>query len=151
MGRTGKVIEIFNFIFGFLSFFLLKFGSCFFVFHVLFVLEIIMLEPMELGVVQAGFDVEGQRDVLEDVLAEGFIVVLHVQEERLLVVHVEVVLDLIIQLSLSEFRNVDVIRRRPSIIISLILLISILSLSFNILRICRVLLRSLVNFLHFFV
>ena len=106
---------------------------------------------MELGVVQAGFDVEGQRDVLEDVLAEGFIVVLHVQEERLLVVHVEVVLDLIIQFSLSEFRNVDVIRRRPSIIISLILLISILSLSFNILRICRVLLRSLVNFLHFFV
>lgn len=108
-GGTGEVIEVLHLILGLLCLFLLELGGCLFVFHILFVFEIIMLEAVELWVVQASLDVESQRYVLEDVLTEGLIVVLHVQEERLLIVHVEIVLDLVIQLRLSKFRNIYVI------------------------------------------
>lgn len=48
---------------------------------------------------------EGQRNVLEDVGAHGIVIVLHVQEERLLVINMEVVLDFVVQLCFGKLRN----------------------------------------------
>jgi hypothetical protein len=47
--------------------------------------------------------VEGDRQVVKNLLLESLIVVLHVQEERLLVIQMEIVLNLVVQLGLDHF------------------------------------------------
>mmetsp|Transcript_29452 Transcript_29452/g.44617 ORF Transcript_29452/g.44617 Transcript_29452/m.44617 type:complete len:287 (-) Transcript_29452:3801-4661(-) len=68
-------------------------------------LEVEVLEAGELNVVEAILDMEGDRQVVEHVLVDGFVVVLHVQEQSLLVVHVEVVFDLVVELRLQQLRR----------------------------------------------
>ena len=55
-----------------------------------------------------------QRQVGKDILVKGFIVVLHIEIQSLLVVHVEVILDLVVQLLFYELRRSNVSQRRCS-------------------------------------
>ena len=61
-----------------------------------------ILKFEELRVLQASLNVEGERQVVEHVLLQGVIVILHVQVKSLFVVHVEVVFYFVVKLLLVE-------------------------------------------------
>jgi hypothetical protein len=87
----------FRLIFVLLGLLLLQFGRRLLIFHVLFILKIVVFESLEFWVVQAGFDVESQRDVLENILIHSFIIVFHIKKQCFLVVDVKIVFNLVIK------------------------------------------------------
>ena len=87
----------FRLIFVLLGLLFLEFGRGLLIFHLLFILKIVVFESLEFWVVQAGFDVEGQRDVLENILTHSFIIVFHIKKQCFLVVDVKIVFNLVIK------------------------------------------------------
>jgi len=79
-----------------LSLLAFQLGRRLLVLDVVLELEIEMPKSLELRVVEPRFDVEGQRYVFEDIGIHCLVIVLHIQEEGLLVVDVEVVFYLVI-------------------------------------------------------
>lgn len=67
-----------------------------------------LLKPLKFRVIKSVLDVERQWQIGEDILLECFVVVLHIEIQSLLVVHVKVVLNLVVQLLLREPRGRNV-------------------------------------------
>lgn len=99
MSRALNIISItFRLlVFVLLGLFLLLLRRCLLILHILFVFEIVVLEPLEFRIVKASFDMKGQRYVFKNILAQGFVVVLHIEKQGFLIVDVEIVFNLVIQ------------------------------------------------------
>ena len=82
-------------------------------------LLVVLLEGQEVWISEAFFDMESDGQRVERIVADGFVVVLHVDEEGLLVAQVIVVLDLVRQL---DWIGLEDLRLR-SILLSLLLFI----------------------------
>jgi len=75
---------------------LLLAGCRFLVFQILFALIVVLFEACEFGVVKTRLHMKRQGNVSKHVHVHCLIVVLHVKEECLFVIHVEIVLDLVV-------------------------------------------------------
>ena len=100
--RTLVIIVFALLRFLFSSFLLFGLHQSFFRFDVLLALVVELLEFLELWVREAGLDVESDWQIVKNVLLHGLIVVFHVQEQRLLVIQMEVILDLVVKPGFKE-------------------------------------------------
>ena len=100
--RTLVIVVFALLRFLFSSFLLFGLHQSFFRFDVLLGLVVELLEFLELWVREAGLDVESDWQIVKNVLLHGLIVVFHVQEQRLLVIQMEVILDLVVKPGFKE-------------------------------------------------
>ena len=66
-------------------------GSSLFVLDVVLKLEIVMLESLEFWIVQSRLHVERQRNIFEYISTHCLVIVLHIEEQGLLVVDMEII------------------------------------------------------------
>lgn len=59
--------------------------------------EVVLLKPLELGIFETLFNVEGEWNCVEAVLSHGFIVQSDVQEHGLFIAQMEVILKFVIK------------------------------------------------------
>jgi len=126
---------------------LLLTGRSFLVFEIFLALIVVLFESGEFGVIEASLDVERQRNIPKHVHIHCLVVILHVKEEGLLVVHMEVVLDLVIQLRLRELERISICMCGPCSILILWLWIALCCVSTNVLAASQCLVRALDSFL----
>jgi hypothetical protein len=117
---------------------LLLFSLAFLLFALLFTFDVILLELSKFRVLKTIFDVESQRHNVEKVLFHCLKVVLKIEVESLFVVHVEVVLDLVVEFDFCEFAGII-----DSIITKILPLLQLILLA------CILLIRVLLQFVLF--
>ena len=110
---------------------LLLFFLSFLVFAFFFTFYIILLEFSELWVLKTIFHMEGQRHGVKNVLVHSFIIILKIEVKSLFVIHMEVVLNLVVQFDLSELARVihsiaTILLPRLLVLLPCVLLIRIL-------------------------
>ena len=73
-----------------------------------FALCIVLFETVKFRIIKSILYMKRQRQICKDILIKRFVVVLHIEIECLLVVHVKVVLNLVVQLLFRKTRRSDV-------------------------------------------
>ena len=100
------------FIFGFLSMLALVLSSLplhdLLILYIFFTLGVVCLKPLKFRIVKSILNMECQWQVGEDILLKCLIVILHIEIQSLLVVHVKVVLDLVVQLLFRKPGSSDI-------------------------------------------
>jgi len=142
------IIVTLLFIFFLLCVLLLLAGRRFFVFEVLFALIVVCFESGEFRVVEARLDVECQRNIAKHVHIHCFVVILHVKEKGLLIVHVEIILNLVVQFRLRELEGISICMSGPCSILILLLWIALYCVSIHVLRVGQCFVWALDSFLH---
>ena len=97
----------------FLIFFLwlmvLFFDSLFPEFYIVFTFLVVSGEPVKLRIIKAIFDMECERQVDKRIFIHGFIIVLHIYKQGLLIIDMEIVFNFVIQPWFGELDGHDIL------------------------------------------